>query len=274
MSNKDRSSFFTRRLLASVAGSLLLLSVLGGCASRGTMHTGSIPSLNKPVESMNETELSGAAQKLGRAYDKSPKEAAIGMKYASVLRMTGKNDQALAVMEQVAIHNPTDRNVLAAYGKALAGAGQFDKALDAIQRSQTPDRPDWQLLSAEGAVRDQLGDTAGARDAYRQALGQKPNEPTVLSNLGMSYLLQGDLRTAETYMRTASQQPTADSRVRQNLALVVGLQGRFDEAEHIARGELSADQAQANVAYLRAMLSQQNAWSKLSSADKKAKATN
>jgi Flp pilus assembly protein TadD len=56
--------------------------------------------------------------------------------------------------------------------------------------------------------------------------------------------------------------------VRQNLALVVGLQGRFDEAEKIAAQELSPEQAQANIAYLRQMLAQQNAWSQLKDQDK------
>src|SRR6185312_6696258 len=102
---------------------------------------------------------------------------------------------------------------------------------------------------------------------------KQPNEPSVLSNLGMSYLLEGDLRSAETYMRSAAGAPGADSRVRQNLALVVGLQGRFDEAEQIATRELSPEQAQANVAYLRGMLAQQNAWSQLKGQDKKAPAT-
>ncbi len=111
-------------------------------------------------------------------------------------------------------------------------------------------------------------------DLYRKALDLKPNEPSVLSNLGMSYVLEGDLRTAETYMRSASEQPGADSRVRQNLALVVGLQGRFDEAEQIASQELSPEQAQANVAYLRSMLSQQNAWKQLKDSDKKKTNTN
>ena len=59
--------------------------------------------------------------------------------------------------------------------------------------------------------------------------------------------------------------------MRQNLALVVGLQGRFEEAEQIAGQELSPDQAQANVAYLRTMLAQQNAWNQLKDDDKKKK---
>jgi Flp pilus assembly protein TadD len=137
------------------------------------------------------------------------------------------------------------------------------------ERAQTPDRPDWQLLSAEGAILDQMGDPAGARDRYRKALDIMPNEPSILSNLGMSYVLQGDLRTAESYLASAVKQPGADSRVRQNLALVVGLQGRFGEAEKIASAELSPEQAQANVSYLRSMLSQQNAWNKLKDKDQK-----
>jgi hypothetical protein len=54
--------------------------------------------------------------------------------------------------------------------------------------------------------------------------------------------------------------------VRQNLALVVGLQGRFQEAETIAKGDLSPDEAAANVAYLRQMLAQQGDWKKKASA--------
>ena len=62
-------------------------------------------------------------------------------------------------------------------------------------------------------------------------------------------------------------QPGADSRVRQNLALVIGLQGRFQEAEVIARQELTAEQAEANLTYLKAMLAQDNNWQKLSAND-------
>ena len=231
MSATHARSILPRRLLSAVCIATLSVA-LAGCASKGRLTTGSIPSMNKPLASMNATELHSAAESIGRAYDKNPKDAAVGMKYASVLTMGGRSDQALAVM-------------------------------------QTPDRPDWQLLSAEGAIHDQMGDSATARTRYRKALDIQPNEPSVLSNLGMSYVLQGDLKTAESYLASAVRQPGADSRVRQNLALVVGLQGRFQEAEKIAGSELSAEQASANVTYLRAMLSQQNAWNKLKDSDRK-----
>ena len=223
----------------------------------------------KSVDRCRRSELQSAAGSLGKSYAPNPSDKPTALRYASVLQMNGDADQALAVMRKLAIAYPKDRDVLAAYGKSLAAAGQFEPALDAVRRAQTPEYPDWKLASAEGAILDQMGDPKQARDLYRKALDLKPNEPSVLSNLGMSYVLEGDLRTAETYMRSASEQSSADSRVRQNLALVVGLQGRFDEAEQIASQELSAEQAQANVAYLRSMLSQQNAWKQLKDGDKK-----
>ncbi|MGP2491594.1 tetratricopeptide repeat protein [Mesorhizobium sp. PUT5] len=254
--------------LAATALALALAAGLAGCGSAGKfgskLTTGSIARTgSRPVETMSSAELRNESMALGRAYARNPTDKDLAIRFATVLQMDGDADQSLAVMRKLAIAYPKDRAVLAAYGKALAANGQLEPALDAVRRAQTPEYPDWRLASAEGAILDQLGQKDEARQLYRKALDLKPNEPSVLSNLGMSYVLDGDLRTAETYLRSAAEQPGGDSRVRQNLALVVGLQGRFDEAERIASQELSPDQAQANVAYLRRMLSQQNAWSQL-----------
>jgi Flp pilus assembly protein TadD len=158
-----------------------------------------------------------------------------------------------------------DRQVTAAYGKALAANGDLNRALDVIHRAQTPDQPDWALLSAEGAILDQLGRFNEARRNYDQAIAIAPGQPSIRSNLGMSYVLTGELPKAEETLRTALTLPGADSRIRQNLALAVGLQGRFDEAEKIAGAELSQEQAAANMAYLKSMLTQQNSWQRLKS---------
>jgi Flp pilus assembly protein TadD len=265
-----RTATRSGRKLVTAGAMLALSAALGGCAGKSSMTTGSVNrSFGKSVDQMSTGELEGAADQLGRDYARRPKDKATALAYSNVLQMNGRSDQSLAVMRKLAIALPTDRDVLAAYGKSLAGVGQFEQALDAIRRAQTPEYPDWKLYSAEAAILDQLGQSANARQIYRKALDLKPDEPTILSNLGMSYLLEGDLKTAEMNMRAAAQKPGADSRVRQNLALVVGLQGRFEEAEQIARQELSPDQAQANVAYLRSMLAQQNAWNDLK--DKKEK---
>ncbi|GLS37539.1 hypothetical protein GCM10010869_31330 [Mesorhizobium tianshanense] len=260
--------------LITTAFTMALAASVAGCGT-SKLTTGSISRTSgKPLETMSAGELHNATIALGQSYAKNPNDKRIATNYAAALQMDGDADQSLAVMRKLAIALPKDRDVLAAYGKALAANGQFEPALDAVRRAQTPEYPDWKLVSAEAAILDQLGQKDEARKNYRKALDLKPNEPSILSNLGMSYLLEGDLRTAETYMRSAAQQPNADSRVRQNLALIVGLQGRFDEAEKIASQELSAEQAQANVAYLRQMLAQQNAWSQLKDQDKAKPATN
>jgi Flp pilus assembly protein TadD len=268
MTSSATSSSLKSRVLYSASAALLAL-LLGGCAStsQDKITTGSIPKFSKPVDQMDAGEMMQATSSLGKAYEANPKDRDVGINYASALRAAGRNAQALSVMQQVAIAHPDDRGVLAAYGKAQAAGGQLDAALATIDRAQTPDRPDWKLVSAEGAILDQLGRSSEARAKYQDALAIQPNEPSILSNLGMSYVLTGDLKTAETYMRTAASQPAADSRVRQNLALVVGLQGRFPEAEAIAKKELTPQQADANLAYLKGMLAQQNSWQKLAATD-------
>jgi len=268
MSRSDRQSPRFARLSGTVC-TLAIVATLAGCANVSNQTTGTVPTGGKSISQMNAAELRSFEGKYASAYKTNPKDKSVGINYATLLRMTGRNDQALSVMQQVAIHHPTDRDVLASYGKAQASAGQLDRAIDTIRRAQTPDQPDWKLLSAEGAILDQLGKSEEARSIYRKALHIKPNEPSVLSNLGMSYVLSQDLPTAEKYLKQAVDAPGADSRVRQNLALVVGLQGRFAEAEQIARSELSPTQAEANISYLRNMMSQQNAWAKLSDKNKK-----
>jgi Flp pilus assembly protein TadD len=85
-----------------------------------------------------------------------------------------------------------------------------------------------------------------------------PDEPSVLSNLGLSYVLSRDLPKAEEVLRRAYASTRADARVRQNLGLVVGLQGRFAEAESIVKADLPAEEAAANVTYLKQMLSRKD----------------
>lgn len=257
-----------RNRAAAPVTALLLAFALAGCAS-DRMTTGSIGRASAPqTAAMTSQQVGSQVQKLGQSYAKNPKDMNTAMGYASALQMDGRSDQALAVMRKLAIDYPQERQVLAAYGKALASAGELEPALDAVRRAQTPEYPDWKLLSAEAAILDQLGKPDDARQIYRRALDMKPGEPSILSNLGMSHLLSGDLKTSENYLTQAVNAPGADSRVRQNLALVVGLQGRFQEAEQIASRELSPEQAQANVTYLRQMLSQQNAWNQLKDEEK------
>src|SRR6266436_3562365 len=146
-------------------------------------------------------------------------------------------------------NNPKDAEAALAYGQSLRATGQ---------RAQAPDNPDWRILSVQGTALDQLGRHDEARRYYASALKIAPEEPSVLSNLGLSYVLSKDLPKAEETLRRAYASTKADARVRQNLGLVVGLQGRFAEAETIVKADLPAEEAAANVAYLRRLLSRKD----------------
>ncbi|EJW10956.1 Flp pilus assembly protein TadD [Rhodovulum sp. PH10] len=247
------------RLLVGVAAAVLLAATAGGCTTVGHRNSGGGLLSNWSASASSsaprsEAEWRREADMLGQRYRNSPDDRETAVAYAKALGATGQRAQAVSVLEQTSLRHPTDKTVLGAYGRALADAGRYDQALSVLGRAHTPDRPDWRILSAQGAVLDQLGRHEEAQRYYASALKIVPGEPTVLSNLGLSYALAKDLPRAEETLRQAVARRSDDPRVRQNLALVVGLRGNFADAEAIARADLPADEAAANVAYLRAMI--------------------
>ena len=242
------------RLLGSAAVTALLASGLGGCKTMGDI-TGSLTSKS---DAATETDPRRVAEVYGERYRANPKDAEAALRYGTALRSTGQRSQAVAVLEQASLAHPGNKQLLAAYGRALADNGNFQQAFDVLSRAHSPDNPDWRILSVQGTALDQMGKHQEARGYYESALRIAPDEPSVLSNLGLSYVLSRDLPRAEETLRKAQATGRADARVRQNLALAVGLQGRFAEAERIARADLPADEAAANVAYLKQMLARKD----------------
>jgi Flp pilus assembly protein TadD len=238
---------FARHLLfAAVA------MTIGACASRPSSDiTGSVP-----MAARSDADWRNQADTWSERYQAHPTDPTVAINYAQALRATGQRTQAEAVLERASLANPHDRALLGAYGRALADVGKYQQALDVLSRAHTPDQPDWRILSAQGAILDQMGRHDDAQRYYSSALKIQPDEPSILSNLGLSYALAKNLTEAERTLRRANEKSSTDPRVRQNLALVIGLQGRFAEAEQIARADLPADEAAANVGYLKQMLAQ------------------
>jgi Flp pilus assembly protein TadD len=245
-----RISSSKSRLLATAA--VLASLALAGCASTA----GTTASISVPSGPRTEAEWRRDVAVWGERYQKDPKDAETAVRYAQALRAIGQRAQAVAVLEQASIHHTRNMAVLGAYGRALADTGNLNQALEVLGRAHTPDQPDWRILSAQGAVLDQMGRHDEARRHYMTALRIVPDEPSVMSNLGLSYALSKNLKEAEETLRRASA-VSQEPRVRQNLALVVGLQGRFQEAEQIVSSDLSPEDAQANVQYLRQMLAEE-----------------
>ena len=229
---------FVKRIPSSAAAAIVFATGLAGC------QTVSMPdvtgALGARAEMQPDVKPAPLDQRdvdiLGERFRANPKSVDAALRYGQALRAKG------------------NKQLLAAYGRALADNGAFQQAFDTLGRAHTRDNPDWRILSVQGTTLDQMGKHDEARRYYASALKIAPEEPSVLSNLGLSYMLTKELPRAESTLRRAYANPQADARVRQNLGLVVGLQGRFDEAESIVKGDLPADEAAANVAYLKQML--------------------
>jgi Flp pilus assembly protein TadD len=243
------------RLLASAAVTATLAAGLGGCQTMSDI-TGSLTS--SKTDASADADPRRAVEVYGERYRANSKDADAALRYGQALRATGQRSQAVAVLEQANIAHPGNKALLAGYGRALVDNGNFKQALDVLNRAHSPESPDWRILSVQGTALDQLGRHDEARRYYASALKIAPEEPSVLSNLGMSYVLSKDLPKAEETLRRAYGSARADTRVRQNLGLVVGLQGRFAEAETIVKADLPAEEAAANVAYLKQMLSRKD----------------
>lgn len=229
-------------------------AALAGCAT----NRASMP--QPDFSGMSQAETQATLVQLGGRYKSNPREKGTIIYYAAALRSAGQVDQSVAVLEAGMGVYKNDADIAVAYAKALTAQGRFEQALNVVDAAIVPQQPDWNALSVKGAALDQMGRNAEARQLYNQALMIAPQEASLEANLGLSYAMTNELATAEAHLRRAVQMPGANSRIRQNLALVVGLQGRFDEARAIYAAELAPDQVEANMAYIRALLTQQNRW--------------
>ena len=216
---------------------------------------------------MTRTESQGALDQLATRYKSNSKDRVAIIYYAAALRANGQSAQAVAVLETGMMHFKGDPDIVVAYAKALSAEGQFEQALTVVDTAIRPEQPDWNALSVKGAILDQMGRSGEARVLYQQAMTIAPGEASLYANLGLSYAMTNELAAAEAQLRHAVQMSGSTSQVRQNLALVIGLQGRFEEARGLFALELAPDQVEANLAYIRAMLTQQNRWDLIEKGD-------
>lgn len=250
----------SRRLSALLLAGVAALA-LSACASNRA-------SIRSPdFSGLSHTESQSTLLELAGRYKQQPKDKTTIIYYAAALRANGQPEQAVSVLEAGLGPTGNDLDVRIAYAKALTSAGRFEQALAVVDSTINPASPDWNALSVKGAIFDQVGRNEEARGLYEQALTVAPGEASLYANLGLSYAMTNDLVQAEAELRQAVKMRNANSQVRQNLALVVGLQGRFDESRALFAAELAPDQVEANMAYIRALLTQQNRWDLIEGAE-------
>jgi Flp pilus assembly protein TadD len=227
---------------------------LSACASNRAST--SSPDFTGQSYQQSQTALAEMTER----YKRNPRDKGTIIYFAAALRASGQPEQAISVLEGGLAAYKSDIDIRVAYAKALSAAGRFDQAMSVVDDAINPTAPDWNALLVKGAILDQSGRNIDARAVYGQALQIAPNEAALEANLGLSYAMTNNLDQAEAHLRKALTMRGANSQVRQNLALVLGLQGRFDESRAMFAAELPADQVEANMAYIRALLTQQNRW--------------
>jgi Flp pilus assembly protein TadD len=248
---------------SAVLRTLLLAGVaavaLSACATNRAGSSARAPDFS----GQSRVEAQTTLESLAGRYKKNPKDKTAMIHYSAALRAAGQSEQAIAVLERGVKANSRDIDIKIAFAKALTTAGRFEQALNVIESAINPASPDWNALSVKGAVLDQTGRNGEARAAYQQALTIAPGEASLYANIGLSYAMTNELSQAEQHLQQAVRMRGATSQIRQNLALVVGLQGRFDECRALFAAELPPDQVESNMAYIRALLTQQNRWDKI-----------
>ncbi|MFT6659799.1 tetratricopeptide repeat protein [Maritalea sp.] len=249
-----RSTTFKKlRALALVSVAAIALNACAASRGGSEMRT-------PDFSGLTQMQKQAAAQDFAQKYQNNPRDIRTTIYYAAALRAVGQPGQAVSVLERARTEFPRDRDVALAFAKALASNGQFNQALNIIDAAIRVEAPHWNTLSVKGAILDQMGRNTEARALYQQAMLSAPNEAGLQANMGLSFAMTGDLPQAEIYLKRATSLPGATGRIRQNLALVIGLQGRFDEARAIYAAELEPEAVESNMAYIRALLTQQNKW--------------
>ena len=237
---------------------LLLAGVAALAITACASNRGSMPSPD--YTGMPAAQSQQSLGELTARYKSNPRDKTVAIHYAAALRAVGQSQQAVAVLEISISLDPKDVDINVAYAKALTANGRFEQSLQVLDNVIRPEAPDWNALLVKGATLDQMGRNGEARALYAQALVFAPGEASIEANMGLSYAMTNELPAAEQHLRRAVQMQGATSQIRQNLALVVGLQGRFDECRAIYAAELPPQQVESNMAYVRALLTQQNRW--------------
>ncbi|HFC05661.1 MAG TPA: pilus assembly protein TadD [Rhizobiales bacterium] len=253
----------TGRKSVLVSGVMISLAIsLAACSTKGT----SVGATSDPITtgSLDGGSLRSTVA-ARRAWQADRKDLRKGMAYARQLQALQQDSEQLRVLEQLIKYHPDNTKLLVFYGKRLIANGQSKEAVNILKQAERRGERDWRLYSALGSALDQTGKNTQARMYYQRALKLNPGEVKVENNMAMSYVLEGKFASAERILRKANNTPKGRAlpRIRQNLALVVGLQGRFDEARQIASRDLPPEQVEANMAYLKKMMSSNNTWNKL-----------
>jgi tetratricopeptide (TPR) repeat protein len=161
-----------------------------------------------------ERALNGAARACGHALQLAPGDPVVNAAHAHFLRLTGRNDEAIALYEKVVGEAPRDAAALGGLAYSLMAAYQqggdhevLVRAKETARRAADTDPAAWKPLFWLGAMEWFDGNVEGAIAASEEARARDENE-YVLANLGTFYLCGGAIPEArDAYVRAQELAP-------------------------------------------------------------------
>ena len=222
--------------LRRAAGALAVVAaglMLGACSQMGSLSSqlsAAAPSTPTPATDVADaaaadtrSELHKATEYWGTQFSKNPRDAKTGLSYARNLKALGEKRQALAVLQQVSVFHPGDRDVNSEYGRLALEFDQVSLAQKLLQAADDPAKPDWKVISARGTALAKQGRYRDAIAFYERASALAPDQASVLNNLALAHAMEGSPEKAEPLLKQAAVAGGHQSRVDQNLALVLSL---------------------------------------------------
>ncbi len=258
-----RPDTFTSLKTSASLATLVACLMLGACAQTGDgLESSLLEPKTAPVNvadagsadtGKGKTELEKATEYWGKKYKEHPTNLEAGLSFAKNLKAMGERQQAMAIIQNLAVFHGSDRKLASEYGRLALELDQISVAKTMLAIADDPSAPDWRVISARGTVLAKEGKFREAVPLYEKALTLSQDQPSVMNNLAMAYAMGGDAAKAEEMLRKI--EATGGSpKSRQNLALVLGLQGKFDEGRRVASQDARADDAAADADFLKRMV--------------------
>ena len=165
----------------------------------------------------------------------SPAYHAAELGRADALRRSGRPDQAIEVLEQLARSHGEIASVHSTLGDVLRGQDDYARAIEAYDRAidlapeNAPVR--WVLYYSRGIAHERSGDEVAMEKDFRAALAINPDQPQVLNYLGYSMVEQKrNLDEALDMIERAVAASPRSGYIVDSLGWVLYRLGRYDEA--------------------------------------------
>lgn len=170
-----------------------------------------------------------------------PGDAELRNNLGTVLLALGRLDEAMAAYHAALKINPRYAEAHCNLGATLQEAGKLDEA-EASYRCALQIRPDYAKAHCNlGAALQALDREDEAEASYRRALQAQPQQRDAHYNLGVLLQLRRRFTESEVHLRRASEIAPADAKTWEHLGITLHALGRHGEAEACLRRALEID---------------------------------